>query len=36
VETVRTHVSNILDKLQAPNRFAAAARFQEMQRAYVG
>jgi DNA-binding NarL/FixJ family response regulator len=30
VETVRSHVSNILEKLDAPNRSAAAARYQEL------
>jgi DNA-binding NarL/FixJ family response regulator len=30
VETVRTHVSNILAKLDAPNRSAAAAKYREM------
>jgi DNA-binding NarL/FixJ family response regulator len=30
VETVRTHVSNILAKLEAPNRSAAAARYQQL------
>ena len=30
VETVRTHVSNILAKLDAPNRSAAAARYQQL------
>jgi DNA-binding NarL/FixJ family response regulator len=33
VETVRTHVSNILTKLQAPNRSAAAARYHQLVRA---
>lgn len=35
VETVRTHVSNILAKLEAPNRAAAAAKYQRL-RAHVG
>ena len=35
VETVRTHVSNILAKLEAPNRAAAAAKYQQL-RAHVG
>jgi DNA-binding NarL/FixJ family response regulator len=30
VETVRTHVSNILAKLDAPNRSAAAAKYREL------
>jgi DNA-binding NarL/FixJ family response regulator len=30
VETVRTHVSNILAKLEAPNRAAAAAKYQQL------
>lgn len=30
VETVRTHVSHILAKLEAPNRSAAAARYQQL------
>ena len=30
VETVRTHVSNILTKLEAPSRSAAAARYHEL------
>src|ERR1043166_9304377 len=30
VETVRTHVSSILSKLQAPNRSAAAAKYHEL------
>ncbi len=30
VETVRTHVSNILMKLDAPNRSAAAARYEQL------
>jgi DNA-binding NarL/FixJ family response regulator len=30
VETVRTHVSNILAKLEAPSRSAAAARYHEL------
>jgi DNA-binding NarL/FixJ family response regulator len=30
VQTVRTHVSNILAKLEAPNRSAAAARYQQL------
>jgi DNA-binding NarL/FixJ family response regulator len=30
VETVRTHVSNILCKLESPNRSAAAARYQQL------
>jgi two-component system nitrate/nitrite response regulator NarL len=30
VETVRTHVSNILAKLDAPNRNAAAAKYREL------
>ena len=30
VETVRTHVSNILAKLEAPNRSAAAARYRTL------
>jgi DNA-binding NarL/FixJ family response regulator len=30
VETVRTHVSHILAKLEAPNRSAAAAMYQEL------
>ena len=33
VETVRTHVSSILSKLQAPNRSAAAAKYHELVRA---
>jgi DNA-binding NarL/FixJ family response regulator len=33
VETVRTHVSNILTKLQAPNRSAAAAKYHQLVRA---
>ena len=33
VETVRTHVSNILAKLQAPNRSAAAAKYHQLVRA---
>jgi two-component system, NarL family, nitrate/nitrite response regulator NarL len=35
VETVRTHVSNILAKLEAPNRAAAAAKYQRL-RTHVG
>jgi DNA-binding NarL/FixJ family response regulator len=35
VETVRTHVSNILAKLDAPNRAAAAAKYQHL-RAHHG
>jgi DNA-binding NarL/FixJ family response regulator len=35
VETVRTHVSNILAKLEAPNRAAAAAKYQQL-RTHVG
>jgi DNA-binding NarL/FixJ family response regulator len=35
VETVRTHVSNILAKLEAPNRAAAAAKNQRL-RTHVG
>jgi DNA-binding NarL/FixJ family response regulator len=35
VETVRTHVSNILAKLEAPNRAAAAAKYQRL-RAHMG
>ena len=31
VQTVRTHVSNILAKLEAPNRSAAAAKYQQLQ-----
>jgi DNA-binding NarL/FixJ family response regulator len=31
VETVRTHVSHILAKLETPNRSAAAARFRQLQ-----
>jgi DNA-binding NarL/FixJ family response regulator len=31
VQTVRTHVSNILAKLEAPNRSAAAAKYQMLQ-----
>jgi len=30
VETVRSHVSNILAKLEAPSRTAAAARYHEL------
>jgi DNA-binding NarL/FixJ family response regulator len=30
VETVRTHVSNILAKLEAPSRTAAAARYHQL------
>ncbi len=30
VETVRSHVSNILSKLEAPNRSAAAVRFEQL------
>ena len=30
VQTVRTHVSNILSKLEAPNRSAAAAHYQRL------
>jgi DNA-binding NarL/FixJ family response regulator len=30
VETVRTHVSNILAKLEAPSRSAAAARYHQL------
>jgi DNA-binding NarL/FixJ family response regulator len=33
VETVRTHVSSILSKLQAPNRSAAAAKYHQLVRA---
>jgi DNA-binding NarL/FixJ family response regulator len=33
LETVRTHVSNILTKLDAPNRSAAAARYRELRAA---
>jgi NarL family two-component system response regulator LiaR len=33
IETVRTHVSNILAKLQAPNRSAAAAKYHQLVRA---
>ncbi len=33
VETVRTHVSSILSKMQAPNRSAAAAKYYQMVRA---
>ena len=33
VETVRTHVSNILSKLDAPNRSAAAAKYQQLRAA---
>ncbi|HEY0387108.1 MAG TPA: response regulator transcription factor [Gaiellales bacterium] len=33
VETVRTHVSHILAKLEAPNRSAAAARYQQLRAA---
>jgi NarL family two-component system response regulator LiaR len=33
VETVRSHVSSILSKLQAPNRSAAAAKYHELVRA---
>lgn len=33
VETVRTHVSNILAKLEAPNRSAAAIRYHQLIRA---
>ena len=32
-ETVRSHVSNILAKLEAPNRAAAAAKFRQLQAA---
>jgi DNA-binding NarL/FixJ family response regulator len=35
VQTVRTHVSNILAKLEAPNRSAAAAKFQQLQAARI-
>jgi DNA-binding NarL/FixJ family response regulator len=31
VQTVRTHVSHILEKLEAPNRSAAAAKYQQLQ-----
>jgi DNA-binding NarL/FixJ family response regulator len=30
VETVRTHVSNILAKLEAPSRSAAAAKYHQL------
>jgi len=33
IETVRTHVSSILSKLQAPNRSAAAAKYHQLVRA---
>jgi DNA-binding NarL/FixJ family response regulator len=33
-ETVRTHVSNILAKLETPNRSAAAARYQQLRIAH--
>jgi DNA-binding NarL/FixJ family response regulator len=35
-ETVRTHVSHILAKLEAPNRSAAAAMFRELEAAQSG
>jgi DNA-binding CsgD family transcriptional regulator len=33
METVRTHVSNILAKLETPNRSAAAAKFHQLRSA---
>jgi DNA-binding NarL/FixJ family response regulator len=35
VETVRTHVSHILEKLETPNRSAAAARFHQLRLAHA-